>query len=274
MAEVDVLDDTRLEQVLQDISSDDRATMVAGEIRSKLQCIMTEFDFIVDTWPDYKALVIRRSANSQTPLSGQASMVYAKELDSLRRILMKEGVIDWSNIVRIRGCDSKLMSVFSAILNQLNKSITHRTPCRLLRATEETLQLRPVSEGFTVSSVQVGQSEMVNSTWKFRSEYSTSCIRKIIGTMPSCCLYDNMGHVVGYALTYHYGFLGMLHVKEEHRGKGYAKVIMSHLAHKCLQEQDYASVVVESDNCLSMKLHTDIGFVEVPDLKLCWMTCT
>ncbi|XP_071115153.1 glycine N-acyltransferase-like protein 3 [Haliotis cracherodii] len=273
MAEVDILDDTRLEQVLRDISSDDRATMVAGEIRSKLQCVMTDFDFVVDAWPDYKALVIRRPANLQGKF-GKGAMVYAKEPEALREILLKRGVTDWLDEVSFRGCDSKVMPVFSDLSKQHNKKLTCTITGVLLRVTRESLTLRPVPEGFTMSSLQPHQSEMADANWKFSDEYSTSYIRDMIGKMPSCCLYGNAGHVVGYALTYHYGLLGMLHVNEEHRGKGYAKVIMSHLAHKCLQEQEYASVVVESDNYLSMKLHKDIGFVEVPDLKLCWVTCT
>ncbi|XP_046555930.1 glycine N-phenylacetyltransferase-like [Haliotis rubra] len=273
MAALDILDDTRLERLLQDINHDERATMVAGEIRSKLQCIMTDFDFVVDAWPHYKALVIRRPIHIRERFS-RGAMVYAKDPEALRELLLRDGVTEWLDEVSFRGCDSRVMPVFSALSEHHNTKLTCTLNGVLLRVTEDSLTLRPIPDGFTVTSLKPDQSEMANSNWKFSSEYSINYIRDIIGKMPSCCLYDNTGDVVGYAFTYHYGFLGMLHVKEDYRGKGYAKVIVSHLAQKCLQEQKYVSVVVESDNHLSLKLHTDLGFVEVPDLRLSWVDLT
>ncbi|XP_067675989.1 glycine N-acyltransferase-like protein 3 isoform X2 [Haliotis asinina] len=234
---------------------------------------MTDFDFVVDTWPEYKALVIRRPSHIQESLPSGA-MVYAKDPDALRELLLRDGVTDWLSEVKFRGCDSRVMPVFSALSEHHNRKLTRTINGVLLKVTEDSLTLRPIPDGFTTTSLKPDQSDMVNSNWKFSNEYSTGYIRDMIEKTPSCCLYDNAGHVVGYALTYHYGFLGLLHVKDDYRGKGYAKVIVSHLAHKCLQERKYVSVVVESNNHLSLKLHTDVGFVEVPDFRLCWVDLT
>lgn len=117
-----------------------------------------------------------------------------------------------------------------------------------------------------LESLKPDQAKMVDTFWNFRREYSACYIQEMIRKLPSCCLYNSEGRMVGFAITYHYGCIGMLHVLEEHRGKGYAKVIMSHLARKCFQKWQCVSVFINPKNTRSIKLHEAIGFTLVPDL--------
>ncbi|XP_046328383.1 glycine N-acyltransferase-like [Haliotis rufescens] len=130
------------------------------------------------------------------------------------------------------------------------------------------IPLRPIPEGFKMTGLKPEQAAVVNSLWKYNDDkHSEIYIQDIIGKLPSCCLYDADGAMVGFALNYHYGAVGMLHVLAEHRGKGYAKVIMSHLASLCLQQCDEVFVLPDEENVASIKLHEDIGFKQVPDSK-------
>ncbi len=136
-----------------------------------------------------------------------------------------------------------------------------------------------------LTSLRPDQSEMVRSSWKYSGPNSGLYIKHMIETLPSACLYTEKGDVMGYALCYHYGFIGMLYVVEEYRGKGYAKVIISHLAYTLLKNEDdalgsntwlgkrgYTGVLIDESNTVSIKLHERVGFKIEPDVLLIWIT--
>jgi SAM-dependent methyltransferase len=72
-------------------------------------------------------------------------------------------------------------------------------------------------------------AELVNSTWKYRSDESLSKILKIIHDQhPTVGLYIN-NKLVSWAVTYPDGASGMLYTLESYRRKGYAKIVMQQL---------------------------------------------
>ncbi len=95
----------------------------------------------------------------------------------------------------------------------------------------------------------------------------------MIQSLPSCALYNAEGDLLGYALIYHYGCIGMLNVLEEHRGKGYAKVIVSHLTSMCFDAEIDVYTIIEASNRASMKVHEDVGYEIVPNLQCFWIDC-
>ncbi|XP_046576315.1 uncharacterized protein LOC124284288 [Haliotis rubra] len=112
-----------------------------------------------------------------------------------------------------------------------------------------------------MSSLATDQVTRVNSKWVLRSgDVSEAYIKHLITTLPSTCLYNREGALLGYALTYHYGCLGVLYVLEEHRGNGYGKVAMSQLALKHLQKKKEVFVMIQCVNVASIKMHEAIGF--------------
>ncbi|XP_046576316.1 glycine N-acyltransferase-like protein 3 [Haliotis rubra] len=125
-----------------------------------------------------------------------------------------------------------------------------------------------------MSSLAADQAARVNSTWVLRyGDVSEAYIKHLITTLPSTCLYNREGALLGYALTYHYGCLGVLYVLEEHRGNGYGKVAMSQLALKHLQKKKEVFVMIQRVNTASIKMHEAIGFEVIPDTSFDWIFC-
>ncbi|XP_046576313.1 glycine N-acyltransferase-like protein 3 [Haliotis rubra] len=126
-----------------------------------------------------------------------------------------------------------------------------------------------------MSSLTTDQATQVNSRWKLRNgDVSEAYIKHLITTLPSTCLYSREGALLGYALTYHYGCLGVLYVLEEHRGNGYGKVAMSQLALKHLQKKNKeVFVMIQRVNTASIKMHEAIGFEVIPDTSFDWILC-
>ena len=97
------------------------------------------------------------------------------------------------------------------------KSFENQIP--LLKSDE--LQLRPLSSKL--------DAELVNSTWKYKSNESFEKVMNIIESgNPTVGLYFN-NKLVSWAVTYPDGSSGMLYTLESHRRKGYAITVMRQL---------------------------------------------
>ncbi|XP_071114821.1 glycine N-acyltransferase-like [Haliotis cracherodii] len=235
---------------------------IRGEIISKLHSLITDYDFIVDRWPDYRALVVRvNPATAKFPVHlSMCTSVYASDQGILENLLQQPGVIDWS---------SRIGFIFDKILCQHQKTFEAEALIGM-KITRRTLRLRPTPDGFKITSLTPEQANLVNSFWPNNEGiHSELYIKELISKLPSCCLYNSEESMVGYALTYPTGYIGFLRVLEEHRGKGYAKVIMSHLASFCLQQIEEVHIKVRKTNNASFALHQSIGF-ETEDEDTGW----
>lgn len=95
-------------------------------------------------------------------------------------------------------------------------------------------------------------------------------IRNMIANFPSCCVLDAEGKPVSWILTYASLAMGMLYTLPEHRGKGYAKAVISTMA-KRLHAQDFpVYCFIEEENTISYKLFTNLGFTEDPFHRETW----
>lgn len=68
---------------------------------------------------------------------------------------------------------------------------------------------------------------------------------------------------VSFEMGTEYGCLGMLHTREDYRGQGLAKVVVSHLAQDYFQGKLPAVACVEPANKPSLNLHLSLGFKNV-----------
>lgn len=104
--------------------------------------------------------------------------------------------------------------------------------------------------------------------WKFaKNEDAIKMIRNIVKSFPSCCVLDAEAKPVSWILTYEYGALGMLYTLPEHRGKGYAKVLVSTMA-KRFHAQGYpVYCFIEEGNVVSSGLFKSLGFTEEPSCR-------
>ena len=132
---------------------------------------------------------------------------------------------------------------------------------------------RPVPDGMKISAISEEDVDVVNSTWKFSGVCTTEHIINQIKHFPSVVLKSDSGEHIGHMLGETSGTLGILYVHPSFRGKGYAKVIISQLAHQYFDMGEDVYVFIEESNPLSFNLHRSLGFKVVPDLQLSWFKC-
>lgn len=128
----------------------------------------------------------------------------------------------------------------------------------------------PHSSSLKLSSLNESHLELVNRSWKFGCEDSKLMIKNMILHFPSCCVLDSDNQPVAWILTYASCAMGMLYTLPEHRGKGYAKALVTIMS-KRLHSQGYpVYCFIEEENHLSYSLFTSLGFTEEPDYRAAW----
>ena len=69
-------------------------------------------------------------------------------------------------------------------------------------------------------------------------------------------------HPVSWTLLSNYGHIMHVYTLEEHRGKGYARIVILSLMQKTLESGLTPAVEIAVENVASIKLFTGLGFVE------------
>lgn len=121
-----------------------------------------------------------------------------------------------------------------------------------------------------MSSLNESHLTLVNNTWKFGNEHSIPMIRNMILNMPSCCVLDSDDQPVAWILTYPSCAMGMLYTILEHRGKGYAKALVTIMSRRLLSQGYPVYCFIEEENRVSYRLVTNLGFTEVADYRAAW----
>uniref|UniRef100_A0A672JJ16 Glycine N-acyltransferase-like protein n=1 Tax=Salarias fasciatus TaxID=181472 RepID=A0A672JJ16_SALFA len=204
----------------------------------------TTLEVVVDTWPDFKVIICRPDPKFAVEFIKTVTC-FSTDEQALRKVLTEENAIDWSTYLVIGG--EKLESIVSPLL--LYSELESR-----------------------ISSLKPSHVSLVNQTWKFGgNQQSYNFIRHLISNFPSCCIMDEHGQPVSWILVYDYGAMGILYTLPEHRGKGYAKVLISTMAKKLLAESHPVYCFIEEENSLSYKLFKNLGFIEDPSYRVVWL---
>lgn len=125
------------------------------------------------------------------------------------------------------------------------------------------------SPGLSLASLNESHIGLINQTWKFGQDRAVRMIQNMVTNFPSCCLLDKDGSPVSWILMYASCAMGMLYTLPEHRGKGYAKIVVSTLAKRLFAEGYPVFCFIEEDNTVSYQLFKTLGF-EDSSYKQSW----
>uniref|UniRef100_A0A3Q3ECP0 Glycine N-acyltransferase-like protein n=1 Tax=Labrus bergylta TaxID=56723 RepID=A0A3Q3ECP0_9LABR len=206
----------------------------------------------VDRWPDFNVLICRPQWRSRQ----QNCDLFAKDETSLEETVRNSSVIDWSRYLGL-GFDHRHTKMFKAVASEKGVS-SHQVSLCLMMTLEDVSNLPDVD-----SSLDESHVSLVNQTWKFsNSDEALVMIRNMVTNFPSCCVLDDEGQPVSWILVYDYCAMGMLYTLPEHRGKGYAKVLICSMARRLHAEGYPVYCFIEEENTLSHRLFTKLGFTE------------
>ncbi|XP_056147926.1 glycine N-acyltransferase-like protein 3 [Lampris incognitus] len=232
-------------------------------------------EVVVDAWPDFKVIICRPDSRKKGALDHRKRVtVYSTDAQILRRVLAEENAIDWSIRSFLGGFNTRHAPILKQVASArgigvrwfTNAHLMYLPDCSLLPSSEVDSETES-----RISPLNISHVELVNKTWKFGGdENGYRTIENLISNFPSCCITDGQGRPVSWILVYDYCAMGMLHTLPEHRGKGYAKVLICSMAKK-LQALGYpVYCFVEEENAVSHRLFTKLGFIEDPSYRATW----
>ncbi|XP_056464879.1 glycine N-acyltransferase-like protein 3 isoform X1 [Gadus chalcogrammus] len=229
----------------------------------------------VDAWPELNVIVSRtQTENKRDPK--ERVLFFSKDEQILSTILKEHDVVDWTASLSFAGIDNSYSPLLKDISSQRGSSFRSLCHAHLLHLTDldSLLSTEHSEDHFRISSLNDSNVELVNKTWKFGGdEDGGRHIKKMIGNFPSCCIVDDHGQPVSWIILDDFCTMGMLHTLPAHRGKGYAKALVSCMARKLHAQGFPVYCFVEEENAVSYKLLTNLGFVEDPSYRAAWWDC-
>lgn len=199
---------------------------------------------------------------------------YSVDQQSLKKMLTDENVVDWSTRFFIAGFPSPHGPILKEV--SAHRQVNNRlyTLVHLLYLPDVTHLIPPTFDSdleLRISSLNMSHVDIVNATWKFGgNELGHRIITYLISNFPSCCITDGQGQPVSWILMYDYCALGLLYTLPEHRGKCYAKVLISTMAKRLHTEGFPVYCFIEEGNMVSYKLFKNLGFIEDPSYRAAW----
>ncbi|XP_073337871.1 glycine N-acyltransferase-like protein 3 [Pagrus major] len=235
----------------------------------------TTLEVVVDTWPDFKVIICRPDPKNKKALEFMKKVTYySMDEEILRKMLTEENAIDWSTYFLIAGFDFSHASMLKEVSSDIEVNNRSYTLVHLLYLPDTNHLLSPEVDSeleSRISSLNLSHVDLVNKTWKFGgNEKGYRNITNLISNFPSCCITDSQGQPVSWILVYDYCAMGLLYTLPEHRGKGYAKVLISAMAKKLHAEGFPVYCFIEEENTVSYKLFKNMGFIEDPSYRAGW----
>ncbi|XP_051283578.1 glycine N-acyltransferase-like protein 3 [Dicentrarchus labrax] len=232
-------------------------------------------EVVVDTWPDFKVIICRPDPKNKRALEFMKKVTYfSTDEQILRRMLTEENAIDWRTYFLIGGFDFSHAPMLKEVSSARDVNNRGYTLVRLLYLPDSSHLLPPAVDSeleSRISSLNLSHVDLVNNTWKFGgNKRGHTNIKNLIGNFPSCCITDGEGQPVSWMLVYDYCALGILYTLPEHRGKGYAKVLVSTMAKRLHAEGYPVYCFIEEDNEVSYRLFKNLGFTEDPSYRAGW----
>ncbi|XP_059215937.1 uncharacterized protein LOC131993889 [Centropristis striata] len=233
-------------------------------------------EVIVDSWPDFKVIICRPDPKNKRALEFMKKVSYhCTDEQILRKMLTEENAIDWSTYFLIGGLDTSHAAMLKDVSSDREVNNRLYTAVHLMYLPDISHLLPPAVNSELeprISSLNLSHVDLVNKTWKFGgNEQGFRNITNLLSNFPSCCITDGQGQPVSWILLYDYCAMGLLYTLPEHRGKGYAKVLISAMATKLFTEGYPVYCFIEEDNEVSYKLFKNLGFIEDPSYRAAWL---
>uniref|UniRef100_A0A3Q3MTL3 Glycine N-acyltransferase-like protein n=1 Tax=Labrus bergylta TaxID=56723 RepID=A0A3Q3MTL3_9LABR len=170
-------------------------------------------------------------------------LIFANDKTSVEETIRKSSVIDWTRFLCLVSVSHECYTeIFKSVASEKEAPGREQHVCRLM-FLQDVSSLPDIPESIHAALVM---------------------IRNMVTNFPSCCVLDDEGQPVSWILVYDYCAMGMLYTLPEHRGKGYAKVLICSMARRLHAEGYPVYCFIEEENTLSHRLFTKLGFTEAP----------
>ncbi|XP_004696625.1 glycine N-acyltransferase-like protein 3 [Echinops telfairi] len=203
-------------------------------------------EVVLDSWPDFKAVVTRRQREAETDDLDHYTNAYAvfyKDAQAYRQLLEERDVINWDQIFQIQGLHSDLYDVSKAVADSkfLDIKLTSFRAVRFSPVSTLPDISSLMGSSPRLTSLSVADADLLNQTWSRGG--NVQCLRylaNLISCFPSVCVRDERGSPVSWSITDQFATMCHGYTLPEHRRKGYSRLVALTLARK-LQSRGFPS---------------------------------
>uniref|UniRef100_A0A1I8P225 N-acetyltransferase domain-containing protein n=2 Tax=Stomoxys calcitrans TaxID=35570 RepID=A0A1I8P225_STOCA len=177
-------------------------------------------------------------------------------------ITMGINSMDWKRAYKITALPAILMDIVEKTLQGLPVKYRHTT-LWTYEQDREAIQLNTTQcpEGFEVRPLSVSDAATVNNLWYSRQDGSLDFLESVITYNISLGVYrKDTNELIAWCTRCPCGFLGTLHVREEHRRHGLASLLINEFSQRLAKEGECVRVMINEMNRTSMNLFTKFGF--------------
>eukprot|EP01112_Ceratiomyxa_fruticulosa_P015904 TRINITY_DN4753_c0_g1_i1.p1 TRINITY_DN4753_c0_g1~~TRINITY_DN4753_c0_g1_i1.p1 ORF type:complete len:259 (-),score=42.73 TRINITY_DN4753_c0_g1_i1:4-780(-) len=227
-----------------------QSARLGGTLRSKY----TNFKWSVDSLPHPKVILgvcdIRPSYNFS-----------ASDENCLAEVLRNT---KFSKDVQFRlaSLDFEHVETVQKVLNEMGFYITYQydyDTWKLLPERADMSKLRELAKG--VEGVRLEDAPVLNYFWSYSTDESLRYIKYLIEKTCTGAVYVG-NQIAAWGVLHTDSTIGMVHTKEEYRGKGFAKKVIAYLALKILEVGATPVCHVSDDNIPSIKCMEALDFVK------------
>ncbi|XP_061174332.1 glycine N-acyltransferase-like [Saccostrea echinata] len=228
--------------------------------------ILTDKTVLVDSWPEFSALVIVDSKKKET---AAWAIGFCKDPDfcqSLEKLLRHASKVLASPLV-IAGCTE---DVVDSLVNLFKSA--ESSPIKKAGGTTYVYTFPPdmilplkIPDGFKLSELQQTHVENVRNAWPYRDEFEQYAdlrqwIRYHFDNFPTVCIETEDGRPVAWEFQQEYGAVGMLHVEPEYRRLKLGSVVTRILAQKLVNDGQLVFACVDDRNETSVTFYIRLPF--------------
>uniref|UniRef100_A0A8D0YNG9 Glycine N-acyltransferase-like protein n=1 Tax=Sus scrofa TaxID=9823 RepID=A0A8D0YNG9_PIG len=199
-------------------------------------------EVVLDSWPNFKAVITRRQKEAETDNLDHYTNAYAvfyKDVRAYQQLLEEQGVINWDQVFQIQGLQSELYDVSKTVATskQLDVKLASFKAAFFPQLSPPLDTSSLMSLSLKLSCLSVADADLLNQTWSWGgNEQCRRYIAKLISCFPSMCVRDDKGNPVSWSFTDQFATMCHGYTLTEHRRKGYNRLVALTLVRK-LQSQ-------------------------------------
>lgn len=150
---------------------------------------------------------------------------------------------------------------------QIEKQLFNTTTPYAL--THHPINSTILNDGRILRPLHASDTSQINALFERRSSKSFNNINRQITTNPTTCLgiFLPNNNILAYILQYENGILGMLHVKEEYRNKGYGTLLVQKATNVLENEGRECIAYILDGNIKSERIFSKIGWIKANPLE-------
>ncbi|KAM6467727.1 glycine N-acyltransferase-like protein 3 [Liasis olivaceus] len=217
-------------------------------------------EVVVDSWPEFKAVITRRQKEAKSDALDYFTNAYAvfyKNLQAYQALLENPETINWEQVFQIQGLQDGLYKTSKIVAGSKHVNVKLSSFQMVIHPDPDALpdvQL-PLVPAPKLTSLDVSHASLLNSTWsRGGSDQCQKYLTNLICCFPSICVLDEHGYPISWGLTDQFATMIHSYTLPKHRRIGFNRLIATNLA-KMLHRKGFpAQGNVLEDNLPSITL--------------------